>query len=378
MIEIKLVNTEDKRQVKQFVQFHFDLYKGAPNWVPPFRNDIETMLNKKKHPYYEHSEADFFTAWKDGKLVGRIAALMNNSFNQYHQEKTANLFLFDSIDDQEVADALFNAASDWALARGMTELIGPKGFSLFDGYGVLVEGYEYRQMMNMAAYNFPYYQALYENFGFEKCNEFVSMGFKTKDFEVPEKVQKVTELVKKRGKLKVITYQSRREFLKRKEMIAALYTKAFENNWEYFPLSMSEMQFLIDNVIKLVDPKLVKLIEDDAGEIVGFLVTFPDLSAAMQRHNGKITPLLLIDLLLETKRTKRMTLNGFGILEKYHGRGGNALLYTAMKELLEEFPQYEDAEATQMAETAKEVRLEMKALGLNTSKRHRVYRKVIG
>ena len=158
-------------------------------------------------------------------------------------------------------------------------------------------------------------------------------------------------------------------------MIASLYAKAFENNWEYFPLSMNEMQFLVDNVIKMVDPKLVKLIQDESGEIVGFLVTFPDLSAAMQRHNGKINPALLIDLLFETKRTKRLTLNGFGILEKYHGRGGNALLYTAIADLLEAFPQYEDAEATQMAETAKEVQLEMKAFGFTPTKRHRVYRK---
>ncbi len=377
MVEIKLVNTEDRSQVKQFVQFHYDLYRGDPNWVPPFRNDIEVMLNKKKHPFYEHSEADFFTAWKDGKMVGRIAALMNNSYNNYHQLKTANLFLFDAVDDQEVAGGLFNAASEWAKKRGLTELIGPKGFSLFDGYGVLVEGYDDRQMMNMSAYNYPYYQQLYENSGFEKCNEFISMSFRAKNFLIPEKVRRVTEIVKKRGTLKVFTYQSRREFLLRTKMIAELYAKSFENNWEYFPLSMKEMQFLVDNVIQLVNPKMVKLIQDETGEIVGFLVTFPDLSAAMQRHNGYLTPLLIIDLLLEARRTRKLTLNGFGILEKYHGRGGNALLYSAISDLLEEFPQFEYAEATQMAETAKEVQLEMKALGLSPKKHHRVYRKVL-
>lgn len=377
MIEIKLVNTDDKKQVKQFVQYHYDLYKGDPNWVPPFRADVEVMLNKKKHPFYDHSEADFFTAWKNGKMVGRIAALMNNSYNKYHQAKSANIFLYDSIDDQEVANALFNAAAEWAKARGMNTLIGPKGFSLFDGYGVMVDGYDERQMMNMSAYNYPYYQTLYENYGFTKCNEFVSMSFKTAKFILPEKVHKVAEIVEKRGTLKVIAYKSRKEFIQNAKTIADLYAKTFENNWEYFPMSFKEIQFLIDNVLKMVDPKMVKFITNESNSIVGFLITFPDLSKAMQRHNGTLTPALIIDLLFEIKRTTKVSLNGFGILEEYRGRGGNALLYDAMSTLLAAFPQFTDAEATQMAESAKEVQLEMIALGLKPKKRHRIYTKEI-
>ncbi len=377
MFEIKLVNTDDKKQVKQFVQFHYDLYKGTPNWVPPFRADVEVMLNKKKHPFYDHSEADFFTAWKDGKMVGRIAALMNNSYNSYHQVKTANIFLYDSIDDQEVANALFGAAAEWAKARGMDTLTGPKGFSLFDGYGVLVDGYDERQIMNMSAYNYPYYQKLYENYGFTKCNEFISMSFKVADFHLPEKGQKVAETVEKRGNLKVISYKSRKEFVRNAQMIAELYAKTFENNWEYFPMSLKEMQFLIDNVLKMVDPKMVKFITNKSDAIVGFLITFPDLSRAMQRHHGTLTPALIIDLLLEIKRTTKISLNGFGILEEYHGRGGTALLYREMESLIKAYPQFVDAEATQMAESAKEVQLEMIALGLKPKKRHRVYKKEI-
>ncbi|GAP39970.1 hypothetical protein [Flexilinea flocculi] len=375
MVEIRLVNTDDKKQVKQFVQFHYDLYKGDPNWVPPFRGDVEVMLNKKKHPFYDHSEADFFTAWKNGKMAGRIAALMNNSYNNYHQLKTANLFLFDSINDQEVANALFDAAIEWARKRGLNEIIGPKGFSLFDGYGVLTDGFDERQMMNMSAYNYPYYKNLYEAYGFRKCNEFVSMSFKASEFVLPEKVQKVAEIVQKRGTLKVIAYKSRKEFVKNAQTIANLYAKSFENNWEYFPMSFKEIQFLIDNVLKMVDPKMVKFITNEKQEIVGFLITFPDLSAAMQRHNGYLTPALILDLLLEIRRTKKVTLNGFGILEEYRRRGGDALLYSSMSKLLEAFPQFVDAEATQMAESAKEVQLEMIALGLKPKKHHRIYKK---
>ncbi len=377
MVEIRLVNTDDKKQVKQFIQFHFDLYKGDPNWVPPFRGDVEVMLNKKKHPFYDHSEAEFFTAWKNGKMAGRIAALMNNSYNNYHQLKTANLFLFDSINDQEVATALFDAVAEWARKRGLNELIGPKGFSLFDGYGVLVDGYDERQMMNMSAYNYPYYKNLFETYGFRKCNEFLSMSFKASEFVLPEKVKKVAQIVQKRGTLNVIAYKSRKEFIKNAQTIADLYARSFENNWEYFPMSFKEIQFLIDNVLKMVDPKMVKFITNETQEIVGFLLTFPDLSLAMQRHNGYLTPALILDLLLEIRRTKKVTLNGFGILEEYRGHGGDALLYSSMSSLLEAFPQFVDAEATQMAESAKEVQLEMIALGLKPKKHHRIYKKEI-
>ena len=201
MVEIRKVDTADKKQTGQFVQFHYDLYKGDPNWVPPFRSDIYMMMNRKKHPFYEHSDAEFFTAWKDGKMVGRIAGLNNNSYNNFHHLKTVNFFLYDSIDDQEVCNALFDAVAEWGKEKGEDTLVGPKGFSLYDGYGILVEGYEYRQMMNMSSYNYPYYKTLLENYGFEKLNDFVSMNFTLPDFNLPEKVYKaVPAMIKKFGK----------------------------------------------------------------------------------------------------------------------------------------------------------------------------------
>lgn len=377
MVEIRLVDTENKKQVKEFIQFHFDLYKGDPNWVPPFRGDVAIMMNKKKHAFYDHSEADFFTAWKDNKMVGRIAVLNNRPYNKYHNENSADIFLFDCIDDQEVANALFNKAGEWAKERGLDKLMGPKGFSLYDGYGLLVEGFDQRQMINMSAYNYPYYQKLYENWGFYKINEFVSMKFDTANFKLPEKAHKVAEIVEKRGTLRVKEFSSRSEIVKKADLIAHMYFDSFKNNWEYYPMTEKEFQFFVDNVIKMVDPKLVKFIVNPEDEIVGMLVNFPDFSAAMQRHNGNLTPALIIDLLLEMKKAKGAALNGFGILEEYHNKGGNALLYCAMEDVFRMNPQFATCEAVQMAESAKEVQREMQTLGLTINKRHRVYEAVI-
>ena len=374
MVEIRAVDTENKKQVKEFVQFHYDLYKTCPQWVPPFRNDIEIMLNKKKHPFYEHSDAAFFTAWKDGKMVGRTAVLNNTAYNEYHKQNSGDIFLFDSIDDQEVANALFDAAGKWAKSKGLDKLKGPKGFSLFDGYGVLVEGFERRQSMNFSCYNYAYYQKLYENYGFYKINEYVTMLADVNDFQMPEKVYKVAEIVKKRGKLKIKTYSNKAEIKKDASRIAQMYFDSFKNNWEYFPLTQSEFDFFVDNVLTFVVPGLLRFITDENDDIVGFLVNFPDVSAAMQRHSGSLlNPALLVDLLLEMKKTNSCAMNGLGILEKYHKSGGNALLYASMMDIMKEYPQFRYVEAVQMAESAHEVQQEMATLGLKPIKRHRVY-----
>ncbi len=374
MVEIRAVNTEDKKQVKEFVQFHYDLYKNCPQWVPPFRNDIEIMLNKKKHPFYEHSDAAFFTARKDGKIVGRTAVLNNTSYNEYHKQNSGDIFLFDSIDDQEVANALFDAAAGWARSQGLDKLKGPKGFSLFDGYGVLVEGFERRQSMNFSCYNFSYYQKLYENYGFYKINEYVTMLADVNDFDMPEKVYKVAEIVKKRGKLKIKMYKNKAEIRKDAARIAQMYFDSFKNNWEYFPMTQREFDFFVENVLTFVDPGLLRFITDENDEIVGFLVNFPDISAAMQRHNGNLmNPALLIDMVLEMKKTECCAMNGLGLLEKYHKSGGNALLYASMMEIVKDYPQFRYVEAVQMAESAHEVQQEMATLGLKPIKRHRVY-----
>jgi len=126
------------------------------------------MMNKKKHPFYQHSDGEFFIAEKDGQIVGKIGVFINTLFNDYHQTKKGQFYFFDSINDQEVAESLFNTAFDYCRQRGMDDLVGPKGLSAFDGYGILYDGFDHHQMMTMMNYNYPYYSTLLENIGFEK------------------------------------------------------------------------------------------------------------------------------------------------------------------------------------------------------------------
>ncbi|MBG0783618.1 MAG: GNAT family N-acetyltransferase [Anaerolineaceae bacterium] len=376
MITIHKVDLSSKRDINRFVQFPFELYANHPQWVPPFISDIKMMLNPKKHPYYEHSDAEFFYAEKDGKIVGRIAALENKPFNKYHDTKDAEFYLFECVNDQEVAKALFETVIEWAKKRGLTKLVGPKGFGPLDGYGIQIEGFEHRQMMNMMNYNYPYYRDLVENLGFTKVVDFVSSYIEPQNFNLPEKVRKASEIAKKRGTFKVIEFANKRELVSWAPKIGEAYNKAFVKNWEYYPLSQNEIDFVVKNILTILDPTIFNLIARD-DEVVGFVFPFPDVSAAMQRNKGKLGPLDILRLLREIKKTKWVSFNGVGILPEYQGLGGNAIMYAELEKAMHRNPQFKHSELTQVAETAVQMRKDLQNLGVKFYKNHRVYQREI-
>jgi GNAT superfamily N-acetyltransferase len=334
------------------------------------------MMNPDKHPYYEHSDAEFFVAEKDGEVVGRIAALENKPFNQYHDAKDAEFYLFDCINDQDVANVLFETVFDWAKARGLNKLVGPKGFGPLDGYGIQIEGFEHRQMMNMMNYNYPYYRELVENLGFTKVVDFVSSYVNPQDFQLPPKVRKAAEIAKKRGTFEVLDFKNKRHLKQWAGRIGEAYNKAFIKNWEYYPLTQREVDFVVGNVITIVDPDLIKIIVKD-GEVVGFVFPFPDVSAAMQKNHGKLGPIAILRLLSEIKRTNWISFNGVGILPEYQGLGGNAVMYAELEKAMHKNAQFIHSELTQVAETAVQMRKDLKNLGVSFYKNHRVYERKV-
>ena len=376
MLTIEKIDTNDKDQVKRFVEFPYQLYKDCPQWVPPLFVDAYLPLNRKKHPFFEHSEADFFLALRDGEVVGRICGGINKPFNDYHGTKKAQFSFFESVNDQSVADALFASVFDWARARGMDTLIGPKGLSPFDGYGIQVFGFEHRQMMTMMNYNYDYFPKLVETLGFEKEVDFVSCYLPSEAFAIPERVERIAKRVLERGNLWVKRFKSKRELVSWAPRIGAAYNKAFIHNWEYYPFSPGDIQYAVDNIFLVADYRLIKVIMHEE-EIVGFLFAFPDVSSALQRAKGRLLPFGLPDLLLEMKRTKTVSGNGMGILPEFQGKGGNALLYYEMGKTLFGFGQFEHVEMTQVAETTHQMRADLKNLNGVEYKNHRVYRRKI-
>jgi len=371
MLTIEKLDTSNKDHVRRFTRLPFQLYSTHPQWVPPLLIDSETQLNRQKHPFFEHSDGDFFIAVADGRDIGRIAVFENKPFNAYHGTTKAQFYFFDCPDDQEIASKLFERIYEWAHARGLDHMVGPKGLSPFDGYGIQTEGFEHRQMMNMMNYNYPYYSKLVEALGFGREVDFVSCYVNTETFQLPERVHRIAERVQKRGILRVLKLENKKDLRKIASQVGIAYNKAFVNNWEYYPLSEREVQFVVDTLLQVLNPRLAKLIMHEE-EVVGFVLGFPDISSAMQRAKGHLLPFGLIDILMDMRRTRWVSFNGAGILPEFQGRGGNALLYSEMVKTLSDF-HFQHAELTQVANTAVEMRADLKNLNAQEYKNHRVF-----
>ena len=376
MITIEKINTENKSQVQRFVKLPHRLYKNCHQWVPPLNIDAYAQLDPKKHPFYEHSQVEFFLAVRDGRDVGRIAAIENRPFNTYHGTHESDFYFFECEHDLEAATALFDAVIDWSKKRGLTRVVGPKGMGPLDGYGILIFGHEHRQTMSMLNYNFPYYQELVEAQGFVKEVDFVSCYLPADQFKIPERVERIAYRALERGGLQVKKFKNKKELLEWAPRIGEAYNKAFIHNWEYFPFTPREIKFVVDNIMTVADHRLIKIIVHGS-DVVGFLFAFHDVSAALQRAHGQLLPFGLPDLLLEMKRTNTVSVNGIGILPEFQGHGGNAILYSEMGKTLLSFNQFTHVEMTQVAETTEQMRADLKNLNGVEYKNNRVYCKNI-
>jgi hypothetical protein len=383
VIHIDQIDTNKRSDVIRFFKIPFPIYAGNSQWVPPLWGDLSMQLNRKKHPYYEHSEADFFIAVKDGADAGRIAVLENKPYNKYHNRKAAQFFLLEMVDDPEVVNALFEKAFAWARERGLNGMLGPKGFGPLDGYGMLVDGFEHRQTMMMSAYNHAYYPHFMEALSFRKEVDFISCSIPRVKVTLPERIHRVAERVQKRGTFSILNFKSNKEMMEWVPKFIAVYNRTFVKNWEYYPLSDREVNFVVDNIFQLIHHDLIKIITHK-GDIVGFILAFPDVSAALQRIRGYIPPFsfldaipspwALVDILLEVNRTDWLALNGAGILPEFKGLGGNVLLYTEMEKTLNSrHQQFKWGELCQVAETAVEMRADLINMGGKPYKNHRVY-----
>ena len=370
MVTVERVN--DRAAVRRFVDFPFQVYRNSPQWVAPLKSDVRVMLDPRRHPFYEDSQADFFLARRDGCEVGRIAALENKPFNAYHQSSEANFYLFECEDDPQTRHALLETAVGWARTRGLTSLVGPKGLSPFDPYGILIDGFDRRQVMSMSAYHPPYYARLLETAGFEKVMDFASFCLSKDTFRMPERVKRVAERTRQRRRLKVHQFQSVGQVRSSIEPLADAYNESFTGNWEYYPLSRGQIRFALRALLPILEPRHIKLITCD-DRVVGFLLAFPDVSAALQRMAGRLSPLALLRVWREKSRTRWLTFNGVGLLPEFQGCGGNALLYLETERCVQD-TQFEHAQMLQIAESAVQMRRDLEELGAQPYQTHRVYK----
>ena len=371
-VNLEVVESSRVRAGREFVDFPHRLYRGCSQWVPQFRRDIRMILDRR-HPSFERVEARFFIARRNGLVAGTIAAIDNAAYNAYHKSRTGHFYFFDSIDDREVSHALCEAAFGWLRDRGLTHVIGPYGFG-FMGMGALVSGFEHRTVMTMMNYNHPWYGPALEAEGFVKLRDQLSMFVDARGFRLPDRVRRVAEIALKRGSFEVPEFRTKRDLVRRAGALGKVYNESFQSHGdEFYPLSDGEIRQVTSDLVTVADPSLIKLLVCK-GEIAGFLFGFPDLSAALQRARGRITPWGILDLLLEYRRTRWLVVNGAGILPQYQRLGGNALLYYMLEKIATQ-KRFLYVDAVQIAETTELMLADLATLGAKVYKVHRLYQR---
>ncbi|MHB9034441.1 MAG: hypothetical protein ACYC6L_15525 [Anaerolineae bacterium] len=371
-MQIHLVDTAHVADVRRFIQFPFDLYRGDPLWVPPLWRDMRLALNRREHPYYSHSQADYFLVEQDGSIFGRLGVLNNSYYNRYQNRKTAFLTFFEVVDDSEAANALLDAASAWAHARKLNELAGTRGLLSSDPTGILVEGFEHRPAIGMP-YNPPYYARMMEAYGFEKFTDSLS-GYLPGDHTLEQRLYDIAARVRERRGFWVKAFKTKAEMNKWVPKAVQTVNEAFSSfGADYFPVPPEEIDISAKTIVEVADPRLVKLVMH-GDEIAGFIFSYHDISAALQRCKGHLLPFGWWQILREPSRTEWVNINGLGLLPKYQGLGANAVLYTELADTLHPFG-FKHAEVVAVTETNFKSRSDMETMGVRWYKRHRYYNK---
>ena len=375
-IEIKQVT--NRKELKQFVQFYYDLYRGNNCAVPYLFFDEMTTLRKDKNPSFECCEAEYFMAFRDGKMVGRVAAIINRRANERWNCHQVRFGWFDFIDDTAVSTALLQAVEQWGRSKGMNEIAGPLGFIDTDREGMLVDGFDQLSTMYVN-YNHPYYPQHMEQLqGFQKANDWVEMKVKVPD-EVPAKFAKITEMVRQRYGLRVHKF-TRNELIKegwgRKTF--DLLNATYKDLYGFSQLSDRQIDKLVNDYIQIADLNLVTAVMD-GDKMVGFGITFPSFSEAMQKtRDGRFLPFGWWHLLkvLKWHKTPLVDLLLIGVLPEYRGKGANALIFD---DLIRWFQRYhfEYAITGPQMENNEGVLSQWQYLEAIPYRRHRCYRKLL-
>lgn len=369
---VRKLDPTNKTDVNKWVKFPFDLYRDHKLWVPPLIGGEKNSLNPNKHPFYTHSTADFFLAEEKGKTLGRIALLHNTRYIEYTKEKAGHFAFFEVVEDIKVARALFETAFEWCAKKGFNLLYGPKGMIGADASGVLVEGFEHRPAINVP-YNYPYYDEFIRDSGFIKERDNFSGYFNAVEIELPERVQKLARRVKDRKSYYIKKFKNKAELVAMIPEVREVHHQAFSQVYGYYPHTDVEYRYVIDQLISIVDPQLIKLVMKD-NKVIGFLFAYHDVSAGLQKAKGRMFPFGWLHILLDKRKTEWVNLNGAGILPEYQGLGSNTVLYLEMTETVKSY-NFKHAETVLVGEENYRSFSDNVSMGVAWYKTHRLYKK---
>lgn len=374
-IIIKKVNS--KKELKTFIRFNYELYKGNPYSVPDLYDDMLNTFSSKKNAAFEFCEAEYFLAYKDNKVVGRVAAIINNRANQTWDKKEVRFGWIDFIDDEEVSSALLKAVEDWGKQKGMDTITGPLGFTDMDAEGMLIEGFD--QLGTMATiYNYPYYPQHMEKLGFEKDADWVEFKLYVPD-QLPEKFVRISEIILQKYKLK-IKKLTRKEIKEKHygQKIFDLINEAYAPLYGFSKMTQGQIDQYVNTYLPLLDLRMVSIVETEDGELVAAGISMASLSKALQKAKGRILPFGWFYLLkaLFIKRPKVLDLLLVGVKPEYQSKGVNALLFYDLVPTFKKMG-FVYGESNPELEENKKVQAQWSAFESVQHKRRRAFKKAI-
>ncbi len=358
--------------IKDFIAFPKTLYGSEEKWVPWFDMDMRHIM-KKKHPFFLHSEGEFFLAKENGTTVGRICVVSNTRYQEEHNRKCAHFFFLDAPESEDIFKLLLDSAAAWAAEQGNEYLDGPMLFGGAYGSGLLIEGYEQQAPMTMMPYNYPYYRTMVENLGFTKLFDTYGTDISPDKFTLPDRIAVLAEKVLKRGRFKVMEFKTKRQVLKEADELLVMYNATLADHPEDYPLTKEELAQLKKDLSAVASPDLIKILTYD-DKIVGYLLAFADISPILHRNMGKVTPSGIIRMMMGLKKSDKVLFNGMGILPEYQRMGGNALLYYELSKTVRS-RNFKVAKTVQINESTVLMLSDIHKLGAVDETVHRVYQR---
>ena len=322
MSDITVRPVLSKKDELAFIKFQWKPYAGNPHWVPPLLMDRKKLIDRKHNPFYKHAAMEMFLAERAGEIVGRIAAIVNDNHNKEHNENIGFFGFFESINDQQVADALFGAAKNWLKEKGVTGMVGPASPSVNDDYGLLIDGFDKSPAILMP-YNPPYYATLIEGCGLRKAKDLYAYQVTTA--ALTSRLQRMSDVIMKRERV-VLRTLDLKHFDREVATIRDLYSRGWARNWGAVPMTEDEFAYVAKDLKALVDPEIIFFAEID-GKAVGFALTIPDYNILLKDNKkGRLIP-ALIRILLFKKRINAVRIMILGVLPEYLNSGIGGLLF---------------------------------------------------
>ncbi len=320
---VTVSRVESAADLDRFVKLPFRLYRGDPNWVPPLISDLRNTLSPGRNPFWNHAERELFLARRNGTAVGRVAGIVDNNYNQYHDSKLAFFGYFEAEDDPEVAGALLDAVTGYARARGLTGVYGPANPSLNDEVAMLIEPFDSPPMIK-SSYNPAYYPKLVEGAGFTKVKDFYAFGMDA-DQPIPEKYERMVKLLRERPEIE-LRHPEVNNIEPALNLIRQVYNDAWSKNWDFAPMTDAEIENLARQLKPLIIPDFISMVLYK-GEIAAMSIGLPDYHQVLRKMNGRLFPFGWLTFQIEKRRINQARLWTLGVMRKFRNLGFDALLY---------------------------------------------------